>query len=286
MQHPIFVTGSLPSQSFESLHDVRPGFSSGGSDVLQNHIRTCTDAYLRQVKARRFFFHEACADDPFWQSPGTLRLQEEGDVVKIDGPIYRWSAVGGNSFVRKRVAWMTNSRYLSDVLGALASHQPDSRRTVSSWHGVVGAHAAYPTDVKRALLEVVREELSDLAPFDACGAGPIPEDAHVPDGPWYEYWDDVNGSYLDKALVEEARATELQWVRKQQIYEIVPRKMCFRETGKRPIPLKWVDTNKGDATRVDYRSRIVAKEIKAKKSEDEKIPIEQLFSSMPTLKAT
>ena len=44
-------------------------------------------------------------------------------------------------------------------------------------------------------------------------------------------------------------------------------------------------TNKGDAERPRYRSRIVAREIKARKSEEDKIPIEQLFSAMPPLEA-
>eukprot|EP00972_Heterocapsa_arctica_P088390 13032695-Heterocapsa_arctica.AAC.1 len=61
--------------------------------------------------------------------------------------------------------------------------------------------------------------------------------------------------------------------------------MCFQETGNTPIPLKWADTNKGDTARPNYRSRIVAKEIKAYKSKGEKIPFEQLFSSIPPLEA-
>ena len=65
----------------------------------------------------------------------------------------------------------------------------------------------------------------------------------------------------------------------------MPKSQCFDETGKPPIPLKWVDTNKGDVERPNYRSRLVVREIKAKKTPEEKLEIDQLFSSMPPLEA-
>ena len=37
---------------------------------------------------------------------------------------------------------------------------------------------------------------------------------------------------------------------------------CHSATGKSPIWTRWIDINKGDATKVNYRSRLVAKEFK------------------------
>ena len=39
--------------------------------------------------------------------------------------------------------------------------------------------------------------------------------------------DDVSGGYLDPVEIKKARATEINWVREQKIYEIVPRQMCY-----------------------------------------------------------
>jgi hypothetical protein len=43
----------------------------------------------------------------------------------------------------------------------------------------------------------------------------------------------------------------------------IPTSMCYAETNRAPITLKWVDRNKGDTTRENYRSRLVVREIKS-----------------------
>ena len=41
----------------------------------------------------------------------------------------------------------------------------------------------------------------------------------------------------------------------------VPVEESYRETGKGPVPTKWLDTNKGDSVHPNIRSRFVAREI-------------------------
>ncbi len=53
---------------------------------------------------------------------------------------------------------------------------------------------------------------------------------------------------------------------------------CWKETGKAPIGSKWVDVNKGDATKPVIRSRFVVKEIATYKSDD-------FFAATPPLEA-
>ena len=55
--------------------------------------------------------------------------------------------------------------------------------------------------------------------------------------------------------------------RKHDVYSKVPIKECLEKTGRKPIGAKWVDVNKGDERRPEYRSRLVAKEIKKDKQE-------------------
>ena len=47
-----------------------------------------------------------------------------------------------------------------------------------------------------------------------------------------------------------------------KVWTKVPREQCLRDTGKPPIKVRWVDRNKKDDANPQYRSRIVAKEIK------------------------
>jgi len=92
------------------------------------------------------------------------------------------------------------------------------------------------------------------------------------------------GVELDPKKVAVARATELEWIKRQNVYSKVPTSMCYAETSRAPITLKWVDRNKGDTTRENYRSRFVVREIKSQ-GQAALIPEYALFSSMPPLEA-
>ena len=92
------------------------------------------------------------------------------------------------------------------------------------------------------------------------------------------YYDAISGELMIKELVEAARQVEMETYKKHEVYEKVPIEECWRETGRAPIGVKWVDTNKGDKERPEYRCRLVAKEIKKDKRED-------LFAATPPLEA-
>ena len=59
------------------------------------------------------------------------------------------------------------------------------------------------------------------------------------------------------------------------MYEKVPRNVA-KKMGCKVITTKWVDTNKGDTSRPNYRSRLVGREVKYDKRLD-------LFSLTPPL---
>ena len=59
----------------------------------------------------------------------------------------------------------------------------------------------------------------------------------------------------------------MQVFREHTVYIKVPERECKEKTGKRPIGVRWVDINKGDKENPEYRSRLVAKEIKRDKRE-------------------
>ena len=67
-------------------------------------------------------------------------------------------------------------------------------------------------------------------------------------------------------------------VKKRGVYERRPRTDAKSMTGKAPIKLRWVDTNKGDEKNPNYRSRIVAMEFKKDSRLD-------LFAPTPPLEA-
>ena len=56
---------------------------------------------------------------------------------------------------------------------------------------------------------------------------------------------------------------------------------CLEVTGKKPMPIRWVDTEKGDDENPEYRSRIVAKDLKSNR--DPNMPTIDSFAPMPAL---
>ena len=45
-------------------------------------------------------------------------------------------------------------------------------------------------------------------------------------------------------------------------WTVVPKKECLRQTGKQPVSVRWVDTNKGRGGAIDVRSSMVARDFK------------------------
>ena len=77
-----------------------------------------------------------------------------------------------------------------------------------------------------------------------------------------EFWDDAKGGMLEPSRVKEARKEDIQFVRKRTVYDVVPWEQAQQRTGRPPIRTRWVDTNKGDTSAPNYRSRWVAQEFK------------------------
>ena len=79
--------------------------------------------------------------------------------------------------------------------------------------------------------------------------------------------DDISGEELPKALVDEAWAVEMSWVHGVGLYDKVPRSTA-QASGVKPLPVMWVDVNKGDKQKYNVRCRLVGKELKANNQGD------------------
>ena len=79
---------------------------------------------------------------------------------------------------------------------------------------------------------------------------------------WMKSWDDVSGAELLAHLVKATGKDELEVIDKMGAWEPRPRCECLARTGKNPIKLRWVDTNKGDSVNHNVRCRLVAKDLK------------------------
>ena len=76
--------------------------------------------------------------------------------------------------------------------------------------------------------------------------------------------DATTGQVLRRELVTAAKRVEMEYFQSKRVYDKVPRSEAFEKMGKAPITVKWVDVNKGDDAEPNYRSRLVAREIRKK----------------------
>ncbi|CAK0886283.1 unnamed protein product [Prorocentrum cordatum] len=209
---------------------------------------------------------------------------------------------GRKPFVRTQTSFMTNLPELAAELrkqsaGGKGGGQPraqETRVTVRLEGGLVRRSHMLTPVLTQCVLRAIREsmgadgEMSDLA---AATAGPVPvgpepfEAGRENLSDDERYWDDVNGVWLDPQMVQEARRLEVEWLHKLDVYEKRTIEECRSVTGQPPIKLMWIDTNKGDHEKPNYRSRIVVREKRGKGEEGRKLPATLLFSAMPPLEA-
>ena len=77
------------------------------------------------------------------------------------------------------------------------------------------------------------------------------------------YRDDLSGQVLRDDLVREARQKEFKYCCDKGVWVKRPKDEARRKTGKGPISVRWVDVNKRDDMNPRYRSRLVARQMKA-----------------------
>ena len=78
-----------------------------------------------------------------------------------------------------------------------------------------------------------------------------------------KYKDDLTGQVLKDALVLQARAVELEYFSPKEVWKKVSRNVAKTTSGKSPISVRRADTNQGDELNPNYRSRLVARQMKA-----------------------
>ena len=94
-------------------------------------------------------------------------------------------------------------------------------------------------------------------------------------------YDEKSGELLDPVLVRKARAEEVEFMGRIQLFKEASTQECWDRTGRPPISTKWVDLNKGTKEKPDVRCRLVARDFKPKGEKDR----EDLFAAMPPLEA-
>ena len=140
---------------------------------------------------------------------------------QVEGPTCCWNLQSGESgFMRESEKWLTNHPHLAQAL--------------EQWR-----ENTTGTEPERHVQ--VKIELSKVAAF---AAGPSPARS-------------LSTTCVAECL-RQARREEVQWCRGMGVWDLVLRKGMNAE-GAKTVSLRWFDTDKGDAARPNYRSRLSCK---------------------------
>ena len=161
---------------------------------------------------------------------------------------------------RKPTRFLTNS---AEIAHALNKKCPGGHTHQALLGGRAKAAAEYTEELCRAVCKGLMRQMKDdseqvkmllsLNIGDKVREVPEEEDLGFP---MSRAWDDVSGKELDAAKVMRARQEEIEYVNFKKVWHKIPRKQALTE-GIKIIGSRWIDVDKGDLERPNYRSRLV-----------------------------
>ena len=286
-QKPQFLIGLLMCTAFNALQGLnkwRMDLKKWNSLMEKGlrHMRFAIKLYRMQADRGRWFLHEHPISASSWKMPEMQALMNDLKIQKTVGHMCRYGMLSsdmlGSSKVKKPSGFLTNSDILADSLSlkCLGGH-----RHIQLLGGRARACQVYPDKLCLYILKGIRSELIHSGIIK----GTINEmtlnsvQDHECANYVNEYVDDMSGKPLKTNLVKKAREDEkMDKVKQHNVYTKVPISKCIATTGKQPIGSKWLDINKGDESKPNYRSRLVAQEIR-------RGPDEDMFAATPPLDA-
>ena len=255
-EEPWLLVGSPRCDPFSQIQSLNRGRVYEEKRELRleegrRGLEVAVDAYLAQHRAGRYFVHEHPKGAASWLEDCVGRLKEEPGCVYVEGPMCRWEmrlpdhlhdeSDGIREYVRKETGFITNSPHIAQTLSGRCSNF-----TGGAWHrhrhlvgGVAQYASRHPPKLVAAVLRALRMQLREDGAIGSVEevAGPVPDipidyEAILREGGGF--WDDFNGGWLPTYQVLAARREDIEWVRKEKVYEIVPKEEAIRQ-GVRPI---------------------------------------------------
>ena len=133
----------------------------------------------------------------------------------------------------------------------------------------------WPNDYTRTCVPPRRRTSRNIAHFCQCWTSCAVDANAKPSDEW-EAEDDAKGGPLHPHEVKNAREKEIEFLWDMEVYGCSTEAEARARTGRNPVGLKWIDTNKGSAQAPRCRSRLVCTEVRQK-------GVEPIFSATPPL---
>ena len=312
MDKPDLLVGSpmcIEFSPWQRLNKVKSANPEGYVERRRKavrHLEFVCKLYKLQLDAGRLFLHEHPLQADSWGEPcikGVLKGHGVATISMDQCQFGQCDEYGAP--VKKPTTWMSNSKHVLEALekrckgrGGWCPQEDGWARHRPCYGAVAKAAAVYPFKLCRAILEGLVKEMKEADRWDERASLVLPQGHCEQDADKTQLMDTFNravcsimqgekggmfhdattGGVLKDSLVQVARALEMEYFVQKKVYTKVPREEAFRRAGKAPISVKWVGTNKGNDEQPNYRSRLVAREIR-KKGEN------PIFAPTPPLEA-
>ena len=237
----------------------------------------------------KYFLHEHPAFATSWRQKCVLSFTaRNADLYMVTSDLCQFGLTSGGLPAKKPTRWLSNSPCLISRLDRKCDGEHTHQHLMG---GRARSAQEYPPALCRAIVDGFARQFradsaSEHTPYSPttpiCNLEILATDHEDPPegdvAPWSEWkaTDDVHGGELPPQLVLEARHRELQYLRDRKVYTYASFREAIQRTGKPPLRLKWIDTNKGDSQAPRCRSRLVCTEVKPKGAES-------VFSATPPL---
>ncbi len=285
---PLFLVGSPMCTAFCTWQ--RLNAQKCNSEDMKNkleqarvHLEFCFQLYREQLEGGRYFLHEHPKFATSWQEECVEELCKTPGVELVHADQCQLGAevitgIKKGMPVKKPTGFLSNATHLLERLkrrcegrGGWCSRRRGGRH--ATCEGKIARDAArYPRALCKAIIEgmLLQMKRTGITKDGEVGLNAVTDDEQDEQdmrGPEQGYSgrfrDDVTGQTLKDELVHEARAKELRYFHDKGVWCKRPRLEAKQRTGRKAISVRWVDVNKGDELNPRYRSRLVARQLKA-----------------------
>jgi hypothetical protein len=252
------------------------------------HLGFMCEMYKAQEDAGRYFLHEHPESASSWREECIKDVENMDGVDTIVGDRCQYGQEHDGQPVKKATRWMSNSPEVLKRLGRRCGRRDGwCSRPQGGKHRHAEGAATEDTGVfafklckailhgfrsqliadGRLVLGVVGiqkpEETMELYHLERICARAVNMVVELNEAAGDEkFVDTITGQRLRADLVRAARREEMEYFAAKNVWKKVPRSWAKEMQGKPPITVKWIDTNKGDDDNPNYRSRLVAREVR------------------------
>ena len=296
---PQFLIGSPMCTAFSNIQNLNkmrrdPAVIEKEYEKARVHLKWCCRLYQAQIDRGAYFLHEHPAGATSWKLPEVLEVLAREGVRRIvaDQCQFGQQTDTGDP-LKKPTGFMSNADELLKTLdkrcfgkGGLCT-RPKGGRHAECLGKKAQRAAIFQDELCLAILRGFKAQLiadRRMRPGEVGviqdGRGAVmdgddevktswpsgPRNYHDGEEEWAcftphhdRYVDDLTGLPLPPELCRAARQKELDYFRSKGVWEIKNVNEARAKMGRRPISVRWVETNKGDDENPNMRSRLVAR---------------------------